>query len=308
MFTDEAFTDGPLADIEDIRVRLEGFGEVAVSFTYVMYVATAEFATQPNDNPPNWPFRGALQQPLNFKRSLLNGTDIGTFASGDGVLIVDNTDAFYDFLIGQYAVDGRPIVVKIGRAGDLYANYLPIFVGKGFDWIISEATVTVTIRDNGYRLVVPAQPNIYGGTGGADGGADLANKRKPRAFGYLLNVSPPLVVPASLIYQINDGPVYAITAVYDRGAALTIGTDYPTYAALLAAATAAGHYDTCLALGYFKLGSVPNGTVTADVSGDTTGGDFAFKAAAIVRRLVVGTAGLSDPQDLYSASFQTLTL
>src|SRR6185295_1368888 len=113
-----------------------------------------------------------------------------------------------------------------------YGDYFVIFNGTAADWNIDEQVVHLTLRDFGYKLNVPAQPNIYGGTGAQDGGADLASKRKPRAFGHVLNVSPPLVVPGLLVYQVHDGPVHNVVAVYDRGVALGKGADHATYAAL----------------------------------------------------------------------------
>jgi hypothetical protein len=60
------------------------------------------------------------------------------------------------------------------------------------------------------------QPNVYAGTGGVDGGADLAGKRKPLCFGNPRNVSPVLLVPSLLIYQVHDGSVAGIDNVYDQ--------------------------------------------------------------------------------------------
>ncbi|MGH2173878.1 hypothetical protein ACQ1Z4_14290, partial [Enterococcus faecalis] len=87
-------------------------------------------------------------------------------------------------------------------------------------------------------------------------------------FGSPQNISPVLLVPASLIYQAHDGAMQSIDAVYDRGAPLTGAGDVADYAALAAASVSSGQFKTCLALGLFKLGSAAAGTVTADVKGD----------------------------------------
>jgi hypothetical protein len=307
MFGMSAFGTRPFCgSARDMLVLLLATGTVNADFAFVLYSATTEFATKPTDALRSQPFAGTLQQPLNFKRSLLGGSDIGVFTTGDGEMDVDNADGTYDFLIEGYAIDGRDIVVKCGRLGDDYADFFPVFVGTAADWAIDESIIKVVLRDNGYKLTVPAQPNVYGGTGAQDGGADLAGKRKPRAFGHVLNVSPPLVVPASLIYQVNDGPVSGVAAVYDRGSALGAGADHADYAALAAATVAAGFYDTCLAQGYVKLGSSPVGTVTADVDGDATGGVFVATSGTIVRRLVGTSTVIVDPDDLYLPSFAAL--
>ena len=78
-------------------------------------------------------------------------------------------------------------------------------------------------------LEVPACTNLYGGTNvlpnGADGvTTDLKGSRKPRLFGTVLNIVPVCVNTVLLIYQVNDGPVHSIDAVYSRGAPVTAGT------------------------------------------------------------------------------------
>lgn len=285
----------------------------------VIYTATQEFGSLPTDTPANQPFSGTLDQALSVRRSIL-GSDIGVFTIGDGILEINNTDAGYDYLIGSYAIDGRNIVVKAGKLGDLYStNFLTVFNGTASDWTISEDAVHLVLRDFSYKLTVPAQTNLYGGTGGRDGGTDLLNKKKPRAFGYLLNVSPPLVDSAQLIYQLNNGRIKSVSAVYDKGVALTAdstsgspdaGTakDAATYAALEALSVAAGKYVTCLAEGYIKLGSTPAGTVTCDFAGDALGGAFISTTGTILRRLITTSTTLVDPTDLYTQSFTDMEL
>ncbi len=313
MFGRYAFGDRPFGSVDDERVFITITMGVSVNFEYTIYSATSEFATRPDDDLSSQPFSGTLQLPLNFKRSILGGDGIGVFTTGDGELDIANADGFYDFLIQQYAIDGREIVVKVGRLitnanGESFDNHFVVFKGTAADWNIDESVVHFILRDYGYKLNVPAQPNLYGGTGGADGGPDLAGKRKPRALGPVQNVSPPLLAPAALyIYQVNDGPVSDMPAVYDRGAVLTQSTDYATYALLAAASPAPGLYITCKAQGLFRIGgSGPAGTVTADVLGDATGG-YIYTTADIVRRLVTaGNTGLTAPGDLYLPSFMAV--
>jgi hypothetical protein len=133
-------------------------------------------------------------------------------------------------------------------------------------------TLRISIRDNAFKLDVPASLNVYGGTGSADGTADMAGKRKPLAFGVVNNITPAQVNPANLTYQVHDGAVNAIPAVYDSGYALSgPDADYASYAALAAATITNGHYATAKAVGLFRLGSAPNGLITCDVQGDSGG-------------------------------------
>jgi hypothetical protein len=169
-------------------------------------------------------------------------------------------------------------------------------------WNIDADSVSIDLVDFSYKLEVPIQPNVYGGTGAADGGSDLAGKRKPLVLGYALNITPVLLVPNQLIYQVHDGATQSIDAVYDRGVPLTVGSDVASYAALAAGAVTPGAFATCKALGLFKLGSSPSGTVTADVHGDNSGG-YIEKTADVVRWALRTRTSLVDPDDLDTASF-----
>jgi hypothetical protein len=291
---------------EGASATLFGTGLIHVERQFRIYTSTQEYVTLSSDSLATQPFNGTLLQPLQINRSLLGSDIIGQFTAGSGKIILTNADGEYDFLIERFAIDGRDIEVRIGREGDSYDSFYTVFKGTASDWSVEEDVVEVDIVDNAYKLSVAAQENAYGGTGGADGTSDLVGKRKPKCYGYVYNISPPLVVPASLIYQVHDGSVQAISAVYDRGVTLTAGTDYATYALLAAASISAGQYGTCKAQGYIKLGSSPSGTVTADVQGDNTGG-FIFKTADIVRRVLTASV-LDDPDDLYVPSFTAVNL
>jgi hypothetical protein len=298
----------------DFKTHASLFGEAMVdaNFNFTIYVATKEFITEPTDTPPNRPFYGTLQKALRLDRSIVDSSGFGRVTSGWGELELINLEGDYDFLIKNYAVDGRAVNIKIGAEGASYNSFITLFAGTATGWHVAEDILRVGIRDNGYLLEVPIQTNTYAGTGDFEGGTDLAGKRRPLGFGEILNVSPPLVVPAYLIYQLHDGETEAIDAVYDRGVALAPAgpADYATSAALLAATDGAagsganieaGEYATCLAEGYFRLGGMPVGTVTADFHGDADGG-YVDTTAGVVQRIlerVVGTA-------LRTAAFDTL--
>lgn len=297
-----AFAELPFSSLQVTGVKMYGAADLSISREFRIFSATQEFVTLPTDALATQPFFGTLVQPLSFTRSLLGSDIIGNFSSGVGELELANTDGGYDFLIQGFAIDGRAIVVKIGREGDSYDNFYTIFSGTASDWNVQEDVVKIKLVDNGYLLDVTVQPNLYAGTGGLEGTSDLLGKRKPRAFGYVNNVSPPLVIPSTLTYQVNDGEIEAITAVYDRGVSLTFSADYADAAALAAAVIPASNYATCLALGLLRLNTAPSGTVTCDVSGDKRDGDFVSTSADIVRR-IIASSSIADPLGLYLPSF-----
>ena len=100
-------------------------------------------------------------------------------------------------------------------------------------------------------------------------------------------------------------PVEAIIGGYDRGVALTAGSDYADYAALAAATVAGGSYATCLAEGLVRVGGVPDGPLTFDVKGDDTGGTYVTTAADIIERLVT-TQGDFTSGELDTTAFSQL--
>lgn len=310
MFGGSGFAEsGFCSSLSEFFVVINGYGRVEVSFEFTIYSATREFATRPDDTLANQPFAGTLKLPLNFRRSIID-EDIGTFTTGKGRLQIDNSDGQYDFLIQQYAIDGRQVIVKVGREitslnDESYDDYFIVFSGTARDWEINEEIVDLIINDNSYKLEVPAQLSLYGGTGGVDGGDDLKGKRKPRAFGYLSNVSPPLIVPSLLIYQVNDGPVAVVTFVYDRGSALTYYGNHTNYANLAAAVIPGGGWMSCLAEGLFRLADQPVGTVTCDLAGDSSSSGFVATAGEIVTRLLLSSTALTIA-DLYVASFSSI--
>ena len=159
---------------------------------------------------------------------------------------------------------------------------------------------------------MPASLNVYAGTGGEEGGPDLKGKRKPRGFGHVGNASPPLVIPPALAYQLNDGRIDAVTAVYIRGVAQIFAADYATVAAMNAAALPVGTYATCLAAGWIRIAVADGsetGQVTCDFRGDKAGagaGTFVESAGNIVRRIITSATDIADPDDLVVSAFTAL--
>lgn len=308
MYADAPYASRPYADVENIVGFADGFADISGTFRYAIYAATEAFATRPDDRVlANQPFRGTLELPLNFKWSILGGADIGTFTTGSGSTTLNNDDGEYDLLPSTFTADGRPIEIKAYRKGDDYGSAFTVFRGVMASWFIDESLVSIQIRDFGYKLSVPAQPNLYAGSGGLDGGDDLAGKRKPLVFGYVKGWSGVLLSGAYLTYQVHDGAIKAVTAVYDSGAALTATQDYPDYAALIAAPLTGGQYGTCLAIGVVRVGSKPAGQLTVDVQGDNAGGSFAATTADIIKRWVVRSSSLRAG-DLYLQSFDALNV
>jgi hypothetical protein len=296
----------PLASFRQIEGRASGAASGRISFQFTIMAASQPFVTAADDALPHLQFTGRLKKPLALNRGISSGGGYGQMSVAVGELELENSDGFFDDLIERHAIDGRRVVVKVGAVGSSYDTFKTIFDGQAQGWDVEDDVLRIALRDAGYKLQVPASATVYTGTGQLDGTTDLTGKRHPLAFGYVENITPPLVIPGELLYQVHAGPVQSILANYDRGSPLTLSADYSTVAALRAATVPAAGFATCKAQGYFRLGSLPVGTVTADVQGDATTGVYASSTVAIIRRLLARSTSIVDPSGLVEHSFAAL--
>jgi hypothetical protein len=104
-----------------------------------------------------------------------------------------------------------------------------------------------------------------------DGEENLYGTTKPIIFGRVYSFPLVLVNSGKSIYASNFDvfgnrkPIYSVSRATDQGVTIAYGRDYEDSVALLAATTAAGFFDTCLAEGLFKFGTPPLGEVVADI-------------------------------------------
>jgi hypothetical protein len=238
-----------------------------------VYVATEEYETLISDSRPSIAFHGTLAKAPSFKWSIKNGDGFGGISSGFGPLNLNNASGEYDGLLTT-PMDGALVVVKMGWRGISYDRFVPIVIGlvdgKPED---DGESLTINFKDDNKRLEIPASPNVYGGTGGIDGDANVKGKRKPLLLGVCANVTAVLIDATKLIYQIHDGSIDDVTAVYDRGVALPLYANYSDYSSLAAAtAITPGDYGKCNSQGVIRLGAKPDGLVTVSASGAKSNG------------------------------------
>ncbi|MGE0446383.1 MAG: hypothetical protein AB7P99_14240 [Vicinamibacterales bacterium] len=262
------------------------------------------YTSQPTDTPASTYWHSHLAQPIDFARRIDHRDGLGGIARIDGETEIINIDGTWDSLLDNYAIDGRRILVRMGRPGDPLTNFGHVLVAFGLDVEGSRDSVRVRIDDGLARLDKPVQVAAYAGTGALEGGADLKGKYRPLAFGQVLNVPAVLVDSVKLIYQVHAGAVDDIPAVYDRGVALVRGTDYASQSDLTTTAPTAGQYRVWPDGGYYRLGGTPAGTVTADVQGDAAGG-YVETTADVVQRILMAQAGFTTADINFAAFAQT---
>jgi hypothetical protein len=267
-------------------IELEGYDTSGPGLTVI------RFSSQPYLDPTApGPYAARMTEPPTFRRDIFSkNTTGGEGAVSQGDLILSNPDGALDYL-RPWGFAGQQCTVLIGDSDTAYSAFVTLIKGRVDQVLFDLAETRVRLKDRLQDLQGPMQPHNYLGNNvlpdGLEGVDDLKDKPKPLVFGQVLNVSPPSCNTALLIYQVNDGAVYDVPAVYDSGAALPKQTNYTSQADMMATAPAAGYFRVWPAGGYFRLGTSPVGTVTADVTQSASA-----TAAQIAKAVLIGPGAI----------------
>jgi hypothetical protein len=158
-----------------------------------------------------------------------------------------------------------------------------------------DAAIIVGLRDRQYIFDKPVLTERYAGDNvppdGVEGTADdIKGQVKPRTYGKVFNVTPPMVNASKQTFEVNDDRLANISAVYHGGLTVTQGSDYPSVTTLHAASVSAATYATSFIEGYFRLGSAVEAEVTADV----IQGAAADRTVAQILKALALEAGVSE--------------
>ena len=219
---------------------------------------TLRFSLGRYDAPDDAFYDPRMLQPGLYQAGLYAGQLLQQGRSGHGETTLENSDGALDYL-ADYAVDGRTMQLR-------FDEQLQV-VGTVSRLAFRENEVGVILRDPLEPLRSPQPMDVYAGDNvlpdGVEGTEDdIAGEPKPQVWGRVRNAQPVLVNTSKLIYQVSSLADCNVTAVYDRGVALTNGGTYTDIAQLQSTAPAAGQYRHYQ--GYFRLGASPVGTVTVD--------------------------------------------
>lgn len=289
------FGSNPFADIAFSALS----GEVQSDEGLVnYYFSRFGFISSSGDTPSLTQYEPRVIQPLSFQRSIINGEYMSGIANSQGEIVLTNPDGGLDSFLTSHSFDGRRVVVKLGTTEFDSTQFGTIFDGKVDSMESNEDAIRFIIHDKMLDLHVPMQTGTgkYSGGGGVNGTTNLTDKPKPLAFGRVLNISAVLVDPVNLIYQVHDGSVSDITAVYDRGVSLAEVAS--------SVAPGLGEYQNNSSVGRFKLGGAPDGTVTADVTGDDDP-SYISNTSDIIKRIILNRTSLTTA-DIVSTMFDEL--
>ncbi len=252
-------------------------------------LSSAPYCTRRTDTPADVSYLPLLAEAPQFTRNAFSdGQTGGAVRRADGRIAVSNADGRLDYLL-DWGLDGRTVTVRTGEPGGAWPADYAVWMRGTLAGVEApdNKTLHFVLRDGMAVFDAAVASNTYAGDNVAPNGVegtadDLKGRRKPRAFGNVKNVSPPCVNASKLIYQVNDGAVHDVPAVYDRGAALTRGAPYADLAALLASGPSSGTYRVWAAGGLIRLGSSPE-LLTVDILEGTTAA--ARSTARVIERI-----------------------
>ena len=212
-----------------------------------------------------------MAQPALVKVSPSDGGVFNVFSSPSiGEIELVNVDGSLNYL-ADYAVDNGNITLSLMDSNGQKIDYL---TGKISATHSTDKSIFLTIRSMAELLSRTHTNTKYAGTNalpaGTEGVTDIKGNLKPKVFGSVVNAAPVFVNTSRLIYQFSDRNTCTVSAIYDKGAALTLGTTYTfaNFATFETAAVTAGQFNRCC--GFVKLGVTPTGTITGDAADSTT--------------------------------------
>ena len=259
------------------------------------------------DTPANTWYEPRIIQPAFMRRdAFTNRRTSGRSSVSFGELVLANPDGELDYM-ADYEFDGRAILLQVGtltKPGT--PTWATVLVGKIEQATFGWNNVTIRLRDRQLELDKTFQATKYAGTGELEGTADdLKGRPKPRAYGRVVNVPAPLVKSSNFIYQVNDGAVAQVEAVYDQGVVFSTRVVKANLAALEnVIPPAVGEFWDCPSLGLFRLRALPAGLVTADVLVYVSDPDEQL-VGNIINSIVTGPGGISSG-DVYAQDITDL--
>jgi len=129
----------------------------------------------------------------------------------------------------------------------------------------SRDTLNIKIADKLQRLNAPLSEEKIGTYGTWSGGQPNVDTIKPLVFGEAFNMTPELIDPATLEYQVNNGATELIVEVRDNGT--PIYTSSAVFNGAVTLGTQPDGVTVDLTTGKFKLKSALAGACTASVQG-----------------------------------------
>lgn len=293
----QAVANHPIAGFE-FGSGLSPRTSVTLRFASMDWVARAD-----DPHLPSTFWDGRVIDPGSLNLTLpLTPTGTSAIETTIGRVVLDNTDAALDTLLDLNSAISQSIDISVGRIDSWVVDFKTVFHARITGIGMTETEASLDLQDP----VIYAQnfypTTVYTGLGGLGGDEDLEGVMRPVVLGRVWNMSPILINAVALIYQAHDGPLTAITGVFDGGVPLAFSANYGNFAALEAATVAAGEYATCLNQGLIRVGGTPAYALTANIDGHSAAGITVSSIAG----WLVDQLNLQLEIDISGASFSSL--
>lgn len=229
------------------------------------YMSTRGYVSRPSDFPANTLYAPVIAGGISFRASM--GV-LGSPELSFGDLEIHNDDGALDAWAGDIWTN-RDVIVLLGDSRWPRSDFKIIYTGvvELLDTRV-RTRWNLRLRDKLQRLNVPVTETKVGGT------TTNSDMTMPVLFGECHNITPVLVDPALLEYQVHDGTIESVYEVRDNGIPIVVTNDPVN--------------------GKFRLTKVAFGAVTCSAQGDKFAGAYIFDAGGIVRRLATGYGRVDD--------------
>lgn len=231
----------------------------SVGFSHTEFMSTLGYIDKTTNNPDEYT-DNIMDFPI-FKRSVTIGFESKSNQTF-GDIKVANYDGSKDHWL-QRSWNGRGVRLYYGNKGWAREDFRLISSVICHEVIAtSQEVITLKLRDKSALLSNPIKLNRYSSRTTTEG--DLI----PLCYGHCLQITPKLIDASIGKYQVHDGEIQEIIAVYDRGYELETS-----------------QYTVDLEAGTFTLLQSNDGTITCDVRGskhpDMQGGGSSTCGATI---------------------------
>lgn len=284
------------------------FSEPSAPSTFYPLGTTLGRSTSSADTPASTAVPPSLDALPTFQLSIFDGIDpVLNPRNSIGSVVLRDPNGLLDTYASS-VTDGGIMELRRGASSVILNAFSLVATFSTAGMAYSHDTKEFRLQNlNRLLETAPLHEERYTGAGGIDGDATLEGILKPYCAGRNWRVPAVLINAASQIYQVSCTPIEAIDSVEEGGASLTFsGNDRADYAALAAATITPGFYDTCLALGLFRLGASPFYDITATVKGDKTGGTYVEKRGEIAERILTRSGVVLTSGQISSAALTVL--
>lgn len=265
--TDAQFQSWLLNPTSIRLVLVEAIANISGTET-VIYMANGTYVTGAADAPANTVYDAIIKGGVAITENLgVSAEGKGSASMNTGDVEITNPNGERDAWLGStYTWAQRNIVAYIGDPRWPRSDFRIIFSGVTADITSrSREVLNLVMSDKLQRLNVATTDLKLGGTS--------TNKDAvlPLTFGEVHNITPLLSNPATLEYQVHNGPIEAIIEVRDNGVPL-LGTSAPVVTP---------------STGKFTLPTNPVGTITASVQGYKPSTTYYHTIAATIQQIVL---------------------